>query len=87
VFPIHAPRYIVMTMLDDPQPTKKTYGFATAGWNAAPLAGRIIARMGPMVGIAPAHPQDPAILEALAVAPGGRTAPQVAVMAEEEEES
>ena len=85
VFPIHEPRYIVMTMLDDPQPTKKTYGFATSGWNAAPLAGRIIARMGPMVGLSPADPKDPVILDALAVAPGGRAAPQVAVAPVEEE--
>ena len=85
VFPIHDPRYIVMTMLDDPQPTRKTYGFATSGWNAAPLAGRIIARMGPMVGLAPADPKDPEILEALAVAPGGRGAPQVAAAPEEGE--
>ncbi|MBW8725331.1 MAG: penicillin-binding protein 2 [Inquilinus limosus] len=85
VFPIHQPRYIVMTMLDDPQPTKKTYGFATSGWNAAPLAGRIIARMGPMVGLSPADPKDPAILEALAVAPGGHGIPQVATAPVEEE--
>ncbi|HMG49783.1 MAG TPA: penicillin-binding protein 2 [Inquilinus sp.] len=65
VFPIYAPKYIVMTMLDDPQPIKGTYGFASAGWNSAPLGGRIIARMGPMLGLQPADPKDPAILQAL----------------------
>ncbi|MGO4725022.1 MULTISPECIES: peptidoglycan D,D-transpeptidase FtsI family protein [unclassified Inquilinus] len=65
VFPIYAPKYIVMTMLDDPQPIKGTYGFASAGWNSAPLGGRIIARMGPLLGLQPADPKDPAILQAL----------------------
>jgi cell division protein FtsI (penicillin-binding protein 3) len=66
VFPIYDPKYIVMTMLDDPQPIKGTYGFASAGWNSAPLGGRIIARMGPMLGVEPANPKDPAILQMLA---------------------
>ncbi|KGM31136.1 peptidoglycan D,D-transpeptidase FtsI family protein [Inquilinus limosus] len=65
VFPIYDPKYIVMTMLDDPQPIKGTYGFASAGWNSAPLGGRIIARMGPMLGVKPADPKDPAILQML----------------------
>jgi len=66
VFPIYDPKYVVMTMLDDPQPIKGTYGFASAGWNSAPLGGRIIARMGPMLGVKPADPKDPAILQMLA---------------------
>ncbi|MGO4126753.1 peptidoglycan D,D-transpeptidase FtsI family protein [Inquilinus sp. YAF38] len=66
VFPIYDPKYIVMTMLDDPQPIKGTYGFASAGWNSAPLGGRIIARMGPMLGVEPKNPKDPAILQMLA---------------------
>jgi cell division protein FtsI (penicillin-binding protein 3) len=66
VFPIYDPKYVVMTMLDDPQPIKGTYGFASAGWNSAPLGGRIIARMGPMLGVEPKNPKDPAILQMLA---------------------
>jgi cell division protein FtsI (penicillin-binding protein 3) len=66
VFPIYDPKYVVMTMLDDPQPIKGTYGFASAGWNSAPLGGRIIARMGPMLGVEPKDPKDPAILQMLA---------------------
>lgn len=67
VFPMQAPRYVVFAMLDNPQPVRGTFGFAFARWNAAPLGGRIIARMGPMVGIVPADPQDPAVVAALSL--------------------
>jgi cell division protein FtsI (penicillin-binding protein 3) len=66
-FPMHDPRYVVFVVLDEPQPTAKTYGYATGGWTAAPLAGRIVEQMGPMVGVAPVDPEDPRIVQALAV--------------------
>lgn len=50
-FPHQDPTYIVLITLDDPKPTQKTYGFATAGWNAAPTGGKIIERMAPILGI------------------------------------
>ena len=50
-FPHKSPRYIVLLLLDDPKPTKNTYGFAAAGWNAAPTAGKIIERMAPILGL------------------------------------
>ena len=40
-----------LIMLKDPKRLKETYGFATAGWNAAPAAGRVIDRIAPFVGI------------------------------------
>ncbi|MFQ5939754.1 MAG: peptidoglycan D,D-transpeptidase FtsI family protein, partial [Alphaproteobacteria bacterium] len=52
-FPIHAPRYVVLAMLDEPKGTPETFGYATGGWTAAPTAGRIIARLGPLAGIRP----------------------------------
>lgn len=52
-FPMDNPRYVVIAMIDEPQGTKETYGFITAGWTAAPAAGRIIAQIAPMLGIAP----------------------------------
>ena len=37
-------------MLDEPHGTKQTFGLALAGFTAAPLAGRVIARIAPMLG-------------------------------------
>jgi cell division protein FtsI (penicillin-binding protein 3) len=52
-FPMDAPRYAILVMLDEPKPLPETYGFATAGWNAVPTAGNIITRIAPMLGIEP----------------------------------
>ena len=52
-FPIDRPRYAVLALLDEPKGTKATYGFATAGWTAAPVVGAVIARIGPLLGIPP----------------------------------
>ena len=38
-------------MLDEPHGTKETGGLALAGYTAAPLAGRVIARIAPMLGV------------------------------------
>ena len=57
-FPYDNPRYVFLIMLDDPQPTKSTYGFAAAGWNAAPTAGKMVARMGPILGVQPADSDE-----------------------------
>lgn len=52
-FPMDNPRYVVLASIDEPQGTKETYGFITAGWNAAPVAGRIIAQVAPLMGLTP----------------------------------
>ena len=52
-FPMDAPRYVLIVMLDDPQPTTETMGQATSGWNAVPTAGRLVERIAPMLGIKP----------------------------------
>ncbi len=52
-FPMTAPRYVVLTIIDEPHGNKSSFGYATAGWTAAPAVGRIVARMAPLVGIAP----------------------------------
>jgi cell division protein FtsI (penicillin-binding protein 3) len=67
VFPMNAPRYAVYMMLDEPHGNKATYGYATAGWVVAPAAGKVIARIGPMLGMLPDIQDMPAINQALAI--------------------
>lgn len=55
-FPMDNPRYVVLASIDEPQGTKETYGFITAGWNAAPTAGRVIAQVAPLLGLMPKAP-------------------------------
>ncbi|MGQ0741028.1 MAG: peptidoglycan D,D-transpeptidase FtsI family protein [Alphaproteobacteria bacterium] len=64
VVPIDNPEYAVFVMLDEPKGTKETGGFATAGYTSAPVAGRVIARIAPLLGI----PRN----DALAAATGQR---------------
>ena len=52
-FPINDPRYVVLALVDEPKGNKRTFNYATGGWVAAPVVGRVVARMAPMVGIAP----------------------------------
>ncbi|SNZ09083.1 cell division protein FtsI (penicillin-binding protein 3) [Cohaesibacter gelatinilyticus] len=52
-FPMDKPEYVVLVMLDEPKGLKETYGYATAGVNAAPLAGNVIRRIGSMLGVSP----------------------------------
>jgi cell division protein FtsI (penicillin-binding protein 3) len=53
VFPMNDPQYMVYVIIDEPHGTKKSYGFATAGWTAAPAVSRIVARMAPLYGVRP----------------------------------
>jgi len=61
-FPTDNPRYLVLIMIDEPKGDKSTYGYATGGWIAAPVAGNIISRMGPLYAIKPLYdvPEDDA---------------------------
>ena len=65
VFPIDEPRYVVVAMLDDPKPTKETYGFRTSGWNVAPVVSRVVGRIGPVLGVAPDLGRDANLNEVL----------------------
>src|SRR6266508_807459 len=53
VLPADRPRYLLLIMLDEPQPTPESHGFATSGWNAVPVGGAVIARIAPLLGLAP----------------------------------
>jgi cell division protein FtsI (penicillin-binding protein 3) len=58
-FPMDAPKYLVLVILDEPKSEKPGIG-ATAGLNTAPVAGNIIRRIAPMLGVEPkaVDPED-----------------------------
>jgi cell division protein FtsI (penicillin-binding protein 3) len=75
VFPITEPRYLVMISIDEPQGTRESHGYATAGWTAAPAVGRVVERMAPLMGIQPVDEDSPEIRRSLMVdsqSPQGR---------------
>jgi len=51
--PGFAPRYAVLISYDEPKPTEGTYGYATAGWNAAPTFAAVVTRAAPLLGLSP----------------------------------
>ena len=53
VLPADQPRYLLLIMLDEPHATPETHGFTTSGWNAVPTGGAVVARIAPLLGIAP----------------------------------
>jgi cell division protein FtsI (penicillin-binding protein 3) len=57
-FPMDKPRYVVIAMLDEPQANQSTSGQRTAAWNAAPVVGRVVPRIGPMLGVVPDGKRD-----------------------------
>jgi cell division protein FtsI (penicillin-binding protein 3) len=65
VFPMTAPKYLVLVMVDEPHPNKASHGYATAGWTAAPAVGRTIVRVAPLLGVQPVDESSPEIVHAL----------------------
>ncbi|WP_414719728.1 peptidoglycan D,D-transpeptidase FtsI family protein [Tsuneonella suprasediminis] len=57
-FPMDRPRYVVIAMLDEPKGTTASSFQRTAAWNAAPIVGRLVPRIGPMLGINPDNTRD-----------------------------
>ena len=43
-----------VVLLDAPKGHKSTFGYATGGWVAAPVVGRLVRRIAPLVGMTPA---------------------------------
>ena len=57
-FPMDDPRYVVIAMLDEPQGTTASSYQRTAAWNAAPIVGKLIPRIGPMLDVRPDLSRD-----------------------------
>jgi len=81
-FPMTDPEFVVFAMLDEPEGTERTYGYATGGWTAAPVVRRVIERMGPMIGRMPVDETAPEIVEALHVDLPGRAESRLAAYTE-----
>ncbi|MGB3213575.1 MAG: penicillin-binding protein 2, partial [Alphaproteobacteria bacterium] len=43
--------YVVFVMIDEPQGTKKSYGYATGGWVAAPVVAKVVTSMAAILGL------------------------------------
>jgi cell division protein FtsI (penicillin-binding protein 3) len=50
-FPMDRPEYVVLVLLFEPKPTAASSHKVLAGLNAAPTTGRIIERIGPLLGV------------------------------------
>lgn len=57
-FPMDKPRYVVIAMLDEPKGTAATSFQRTAAWNAGPIVGRLVPRIGPLLGVVPDDSRD-----------------------------
>lgn len=57
-FPMDAPRYVIVAMLDEPKGTAASSYQRTAAWNAAPIVGRLVPRIGPILGVMPDNTRD-----------------------------
>lgn len=49
IFPVAAPQYTILVILDEPKGTKESFGLRTAAWNAVPTAGKIMDSILPLL--------------------------------------
>lgn len=57
-FPMDKPRYVIIAMLDEPKAVAASSYQRTAAWNAAPIVGRLVPRIGPLLGVFPDESRD-----------------------------
>lgn len=69
-FPMDKPRYVIIAMLDEPQGTAASSYQRTAAWNAAPVVGRVVPRIGPLLGVVPDDNRDVDLTDLVALVPG-----------------
>lgn len=68
-FPMDRPRYVVVAMLDEPRGTLASSYQRTAAWNAAPIVGRLVPRIGPILGVQPDMTRDVDISDLVPLVP------------------
>ena len=64
-FPAHDPAYLIFVMVDEPKGQKFSYGYATAGWVAAPAIRQIVEQIAPKLGVLPVDENAPEIRQNL----------------------
>jgi cell division protein FtsI (penicillin-binding protein 3) len=64
-FPMEAPRYVVLVMMDEPKGDPANGGVRTAAFTAAPVVKRFVERAGPLLGVYPDANRDVDISELL----------------------
>ncbi len=57
-FPMDHPRYVVLVTMDEPHANSATSFQRTASYNAAPVVGRVVPRIGPLLGVMPDASRD-----------------------------
>ena len=57
-FPMDAPRYVVVMMIDNPKGSKASFGFKTAGMTIAPATSRLVSKIAPLLGVQPDADRD-----------------------------
>ncbi len=67
-FPMDKPRYALIAVMDEPKGIKESFGYATAGWTAAPVVSNVVKRIAPILGVAPVSEGDTSREDALKVA-------------------
>ena len=76
-FPMDAPRYVVIAMLDSPVANAQSGGQTTAAWTVAPVVSRVIMRTASMLGVRPDTSRDVDVADLLPLlwhAPGENAA-------------
>jgi cell division protein FtsI (penicillin-binding protein 3) len=66
-FPMNDPKYVMLTLVDEPKGNKESHGYATAGWTVAPATSRIIQRIAPLLGVTPVDENSPEIVKSLQI--------------------
>jgi cell division protein FtsI (penicillin-binding protein 3) len=53
IVPADKPKYLFLTVYDEPQGVPETFGLKTSAWNSGAVTGKVITRVGPLLGLPP----------------------------------